>query len=127
MKSLIIIHILLLVLGLIMGFFAVYDSADLQSQWISLIYQLALTAISVSVFFGCLIFATRSTHVKTLFWLNYLAAFFGSALGLGLILQSIFYNQLYPSFFIPFVTSIGYFVALVGAYKLQKWRHSETF
>lgn len=128
MKTLLWIHLLLILIGVVLGFFGQLEEATADSEnWWELVIVPIGVALQVAVLFFFLVLLSRSSHISSFFWLYYLMAVFAAAVGIGLIAQAIYFKIWDPNYFVIFPSSLGALAGLRATYLFKLWRHRESF
>lgn len=126
MKTVVFIHIALIALGGMLGFFAkVVEPISGDHIWVSFA-ALPATAVLAVLVLGLASFAVGNSRVRSAFWFTYLCAVFGVSLGVGLAGQSIVYGLEWQTPISVIFGGAGYLIGLVGVARVYRWRYKEA-
>lgn len=126
MKSIKLIHIVLILLGIVIGLFGEYEAVT-ELSWERAIMTGPIAMAFVILTLGVFFTLSNASSIHYLFWFTYLSAILSVSVGIGLVAQSIYSREVVPDYFSVLFGGIGFLLGLYVVIKIQKWRHGNAF
>ena len=121
------LHIAIISIGLLLGFFAenVEPNPNIPLEVVLLAFPLAILVAVITLGFFALL--TNHPYLGSFFWFIYLSSIFAVSFGVASAIQTFYigYNDLTPYFIIA--GALGYLFGLPIVAKVYKWRHENAF
>jgi len=124
MRSIKVIHALLVLVGSALGFYATDEHFNDPMPWSLLLFAPVVAFFSCVVFLGVVVWLCSERLYSYIYWYIWLSAVLMLSVGLGLSLQAFFAQLLSATYFFTLVSSAGVFVGLVVIPMLARRRYA---